>query len=177
MPVIYMQLNYVNSIVLVWISSITGQSPDRYYGRVAWQVSDYMGSVWCLCPPLEKAGKANTGCKHARCVGPFPSLKKVVVYIALFASLWWRHFKDCCLSVYLLFVLVLFITIRNQNEHKISCTSTISVIALWHHSSWIDIEKAHNTVWLLWVLITNVPSIPGEFSLINQPSIQPPCTQ
>lgn len=49
-----MQLSYVNLIVLVWISCITGQTPDRYYGRGAWQVSDYMGSVWCPCLPLEK---------------------------------------------------------------------------------------------------------------------------
>lgn len=58
MPVICMQLSYVNLIVLVWISCITGQTPDRYYGRGAWQVCDYMGSVWCPCVPLEKVQQA-----------------------------------------------------------------------------------------------------------------------
>lgn len=56
MPVICMQLSYVNLIVLVWISCITGQTPDRYYGRVP--VSDYMGSVWCPCLPLENVQQA-----------------------------------------------------------------------------------------------------------------------
>lgn len=54
MPVICMQLSYVSLIVLVWISCITGQTADRYYGRGAWQGPDYMGSVCCPCLTYEK---------------------------------------------------------------------------------------------------------------------------
>lgn len=42
----------------VWISCITEQTPDRYYGRSTWQVSDYMDSVWCSCLPLEQVRRA-----------------------------------------------------------------------------------------------------------------------
>lgn len=42
----------------VWISCITEQTPDRYYGWSTWQVSDYMDSVWCSCLPLEQVRRA-----------------------------------------------------------------------------------------------------------------------
>lgn len=89
MPVICMQLSYVNLIVLVWISCITGQTPDRYYGWGGWQVSDYMGSVWCLLLKESSAGQATTGSKRVNSVSPSLSL----VCSALFAGLGWLHFK------------------------------------------------------------------------------------
>lgn len=58
MPIICMQHSYVNVIVLVWISCITGQTADRYYGRGASLVSDYMGSSGVLVSLLKKLQKA-----------------------------------------------------------------------------------------------------------------------
>lgn len=66
---------------------------------------------------------------------------------------------------------------KHQHMQEYSSTSATGVMAFWHHSSSSVIEKAHNTVWLLWVLNTDVPSIPRELRLISRPSIRPPRTQ
>lgn len=54
LPVICMQCSYVNVIVLLVISWITGQTADRYFGVWCLASSWSLGFCLCVCPRLHR---------------------------------------------------------------------------------------------------------------------------